>query len=78
MKSSDRNLGIKEKIQLLAEKSINLKKYNLNSDTDYYFQNFPRLVNVKEKDRETFYPLAQSTWGSEEYKVILDQLKTDN
>ncbi len=76
MKISDRNLGIKEKIQLLAEKSINLKKYNSNSDPGYYSQDFPRLVNVKEKDKEIFYPLAQSTWGLEEHKVIIDQLKT--
>ena len=70
-------ISIKDKIQLLSEKSVSLKEYQIKGKDSFLIDSSGRTNNLKNKE-EIFYPLAQSTWDYSEQNAIIDQLYTGN
>ena len=71
------NISIKDKIQLLSEKSVNLKECQLKGK-DSFLIGSSGLVNRIKSEEKIFYPLAQSSWDYTEHNAIIDQLYTGN
>jgi len=71
------NISIKDKIQLLAEKSISLNEFKIK-EANSFFANSNSLFNDSLQKKEMFYPLAQSTWDNAEHNAIINQLYTGN